>query len=148
MWRYFSNLKPSGLFLWQLEVVHLHVLFSASDINECKERSACRCDGCSCKNTWGSYECKCKGNLLYIKEQDACIGKIFPPTFVYMYSLSFQWSVWSFVHPHRREKRIALWVVPHPLGTGSCGCCWLSWVYILQIQAQGMYEINWLYMLL
>ncbi|MBA0771830.1 hypothetical protein Gotri_007299 [Gossypium trilobum] len=45
------------------------------DINECKERSACRCDGCSCKNTWGSYECKCKGNLLYIKEQDACIER-------------------------------------------------------------------------
>lgn len=46
-----------------------------SDINECKERSACQCDGCSCQNTWGGFECKCKGNLLYIKEQDACIGK-------------------------------------------------------------------------
>ncbi|XP_062160816.1 vacuolar-sorting receptor 6-like [Alnus glutinosa] len=45
------------------------------DINECKDRSACQCDGCSCKNTWGSYECKCKGNLLYIKEQDACIER-------------------------------------------------------------------------
>jgi hypothetical protein len=45
------------------------------DINECKERSACQCDGCSCKNTWGSYECKCKGNLLYIKEQDTCIER-------------------------------------------------------------------------
>ncbi|XWS62320.1 hypothetical protein CRYUN_Cryun06bG0000900 [Craigia yunnanensis] len=46
------------------------------DINECKERSACRCDGCYCKNTWGGYECKCKGDLLYIREQDACIGKL------------------------------------------------------------------------
>ncbi|KAG5132868.1 hypothetical protein JHK82_024056 [Glycine max] len=45
------------------------------DIDECKERSACQCDGCSCKNTWGSYDCKCKGNLLYIKEQDACIER-------------------------------------------------------------------------
>ncbi|KAJ9168473.1 hypothetical protein P3X46_019991 [Hevea brasiliensis] len=45
------------------------------DINECKERTACQCDGCSCKNTWGSYECKCKGDLLYIKEQDACIER-------------------------------------------------------------------------
>ncbi|KAM7272108.1 hypothetical protein ACFE04_031322 [Oxalis oulophora] len=45
------------------------------DINECKDRSACQCDGCSCKNTWGSYECKCKGNQLYIKEQDTCIER-------------------------------------------------------------------------
>ncbi|KAJ4702734.1 Vacuolar-sorting receptor-like protein [Melia azedarach] len=45
------------------------------DINECKERSACQCDGCSCKNTWGGYDCKCKGNLVYIKEQDACIER-------------------------------------------------------------------------
>ncbi|KAE8659438.1 Vacuolar-sorting receptor 6 [Hibiscus syriacus] len=45
------------------------------DINECKERSACRCDDCSCKNTWGSYECKCKGDLLYIRDQDACIER-------------------------------------------------------------------------
>ncbi|KAL4310681.1 hypothetical protein GQ457_01G045870 [Hibiscus cannabinus] len=45
------------------------------DINECKERSVCRCDGCSCKNTWGAYECKCKGDLLYIREQDACIER-------------------------------------------------------------------------
>nr|KYP60200.1 Vacuolar-sorting receptor 7 [Cajanus cajan] len=45
------------------------------DIDECKERSACQCDGCSCKNTWGSYDCKCKGNLLYIKEQDVCIER-------------------------------------------------------------------------
>ncbi|KAJ1378079.1 PA domain [Sesbania bispinosa] len=45
------------------------------DVDECKERSACQCDGCSCKNTWGSYDCKCKGDLLYIKEQDICIER-------------------------------------------------------------------------
>ncbi|KAL5773742.1 hypothetical protein ACOSP7_013385 [Xanthoceras sorbifolium] len=45
------------------------------DINECKERTACQCDGCSCKNNWGGFECKCKGDLLYIKEQDACIER-------------------------------------------------------------------------
>ncbi|KAJ0082519.1 hypothetical protein Patl1_11993 [Pistacia atlantica] len=48
---------------------------TCEDINECKERSACQCDGCSCKNTWGGYECKCKGDLLYIKEQDTCIER-------------------------------------------------------------------------
>nr|XP_023927784.1 vacuolar-sorting receptor 6-like isoform X1 [Quercus suber]XP_023927793.1 vacuolar-sorting receptor 6-like isoform X2 [Quercus suber]XP_023927801.1 vacuolar-sorting receptor 6-like isoform X3 [Quercus suber]XP_023927808.1 vacuolar-sorting receptor 6-like isoform X4 [Quercus suber] len=45
------------------------------DVDECKEHLACQCDGCSCKNTWGSYECKCKGDHLYIKENDACIER-------------------------------------------------------------------------
>ncbi|OVA01562.1 EGF-like calcium-binding domain [Macleaya cordata] len=45
------------------------------DINECKEGLACQCDGCTCKNTWGGYDCKCKGDLLYIMEQDTCIGR-------------------------------------------------------------------------
>ncbi|XP_057429809.1 vacuolar-sorting receptor 6-like [Lotus japonicus] len=45
------------------------------DVDECKEKSACQCDGCSCKNTWGGYDCKCKGDLLYIKDQDTCIER-------------------------------------------------------------------------
>ncbi|PIA37625.1 hypothetical protein AQUCO_03000290v1, partial [Aquilegia coerulea] len=45
------------------------------DINECKEGLACQCDGCSCTNKWGGYECKCKGDQLYIMEQDTCIGR-------------------------------------------------------------------------
>ncbi|EXB83259.1 Vacuolar-sorting receptor 6 [Morus notabilis] len=49
--------------------------YKCEDIDECKERSACQCDGCSCKNTWGGYECKCKGGLLYMKEQDTCIER-------------------------------------------------------------------------
>ncbi|KAK7853900.1 vacuolar-sorting receptor 6 [Quercus suber] len=48
---------------------------SCKDVDECKEHLACQCDGCSCKNTWGSYECKCKGDHLYIKENDACIER-------------------------------------------------------------------------
>ncbi|KAG5389071.1 hypothetical protein IGI04_030612 [Brassica rapa subsp. trilocularis] len=32
------------------------------DIDECKEKSACQCDGCKCKNKWGSFKCKCSGN--------------------------------------------------------------------------------------
>ncbi|RZC46761.1 hypothetical protein C5167_039716 [Papaver somniferum] len=45
------------------------------DIDECKESRACRCDGCTCKNPWGGYDCKCKGDSLYILEQDTCIGR-------------------------------------------------------------------------
>ncbi|CAN6453795.1 unnamed protein product [Victoria cruziana] len=48
---------------------------ACEDIDECKENLVCQCDGCSCKNTWGSYECSCRGNHLYIKEQDTCIAK-------------------------------------------------------------------------
>ncbi|XP_016484907.1 vacuolar-sorting receptor 6 [Nicotiana tabacum] len=45
------------------------------DVNECKDGLACQCDGCSCKNTWGGYDCKCKGNQLYIMEHDTCIER-------------------------------------------------------------------------
>lgn len=45
-----------------------------ADIDECKEKKACQCPECMCKNTWGSYDCTCSGDLLYIKEHDACIG--------------------------------------------------------------------------
>lgn len=45
------------------------------DVDECKEKTACQCSQCKCKNTWGSYECSCGGGLLYMRENDACIGK-------------------------------------------------------------------------
>lgn len=45
------------------------------DIDECKEKRACQCSDCSCKDKWGGYDCTCKNGLLYMKEQDACIGK-------------------------------------------------------------------------
>ncbi|XP_068656258.1 vacuolar-sorting receptor 3-like [Aristolochia californica] len=45
------------------------------DINECKEKRACQCPECNCRNTWGSYECTCSGGLLYIKDHDTCISK-------------------------------------------------------------------------
>ncbi|KAM3407964.1 hypothetical protein ACQJBY_001337 [Aegilops geniculata] len=44
-------------------------------IDECKERKACQCPECSCRDTWGGYDCTCSGNLLYIKEHDTCISK-------------------------------------------------------------------------
>lgn len=45
------------------------------DIDECKERKACQCPECSCRDTWGGYDCTCGGDLLYIKEHDTCISK-------------------------------------------------------------------------
>lgn len=50
-------------------------LKSCEDIDECKEKTACQCPECKCKNTWGSYDCSCSGNLLYIREHDTCISK-------------------------------------------------------------------------
>ncbi|KAK7277077.1 hypothetical protein RIF29_18227 [Crotalaria pallida] len=48
---------------------------SCEDVDECKEKLACQCPECKCKNTWGSYECKCSGGLYYARENDMCIGK-------------------------------------------------------------------------
>ncbi|RZC54682.1 hypothetical protein C5167_013543 [Papaver somniferum] len=48
---------------------------NCEDINECKERRACQCPDCHCKNTWGGYECTCSEGLLYMKDHDTCISK-------------------------------------------------------------------------
>ncbi|KAH7276314.1 hypothetical protein KP509_39G002400 [Ceratopteris richardii] len=48
---------------------------SCEDIDECKMKSKCQCPECSCSNTYGSYECKCQGDLLYIREHDVCLSK-------------------------------------------------------------------------
>ncbi|KAL7199520.1 hypothetical protein ACSBR2_021740 [Camellia fascicularis] len=48
---------------------------SCEDVDECKEKKACQCSECSCKDTWGSYDCTCSGDLLYIRDHDTCISK-------------------------------------------------------------------------
>ncbi|KAG6424980.1 hypothetical protein SASPL_115403 [Salvia splendens] len=45
-----------------------------SYINECKEKKACQCNECNCRNTWGSYECTCSSGQLYMRDHDTCIG--------------------------------------------------------------------------
>lgn len=47
-----------------------------TDINECKDKTACQCPECSCKNTWGSYRCSCGKDLLYIWDHDTCISEL------------------------------------------------------------------------
>ncbi|XP_050234981.1 vacuolar-sorting receptor 1-like [Mercurialis annua] len=48
---------------------------SCEDVDECREKSACQCPDCKCKNTWGGYDCSCGSGLLYIQEHDTCISK-------------------------------------------------------------------------
>ncbi|KAI3993674.1 hypothetical protein MKX01_002687 [Papaver californicum] len=49
---------------------------TCEDIDECKVTGACKCPHCKdCKNTWGSYECSCSDNMLYMHEHDTCILK-------------------------------------------------------------------------
>ncbi|XP_059668144.1 vacuolar-sorting receptor 1-like [Cornus florida] len=48
---------------------------SCEDIDECKDKLVCQCPECKCKNTWGSYNCSCSGNQLYMQEHDTCISK-------------------------------------------------------------------------
>ncbi|KAK1312812.1 Vacuolar-sorting receptor 1 [Acorus calamus] len=62
---------------------------SCEDIDECKEKVACQCPECKCKNTYGGYECSCSGDLLYMREHDTCISKK-PSTQV---SWSFLWII-------------------------------------------------------
>ncbi|GER55706.1 vacuolar sorting receptor family protein [Striga asiatica] len=62
---------------------------SCEDIDECKEKLACQCPECKCRNTWGSFECSCSNNLLYIHEHDTCIGK----ESIAHYSWSFVWVI-------------------------------------------------------
>ncbi|KAF8089925.1 hypothetical protein N665_0494s0030 [Sinapis alba] len=47
---------------------------SCEDVDECKEKLACQCPECKCRNTWGSYECSCRKGLFYLRELDTCIG--------------------------------------------------------------------------
>lgn len=62
---------------------------TCEDIDECNEKSACQCPECKCKNTWGSYECSCSSDLLYMKEHDTCISK----TTTTKFSRSFLWVI-------------------------------------------------------
>ncbi|KAJ7543512.1 hypothetical protein O6H91_09G041300 [Diphasiastrum complanatum] len=48
---------------------------SCEDIDECKEKLACQCPECKCTNTYGSYNCQCQGDLLYMMQHDTCISK-------------------------------------------------------------------------
>jgi hypothetical protein len=51
--------------------------FLFSDVDECKDKLFCQCNGCSCTNTWGSYECSCgDSNMLYMREHDTCISEL------------------------------------------------------------------------
>ncbi|RLN30312.1 hypothetical protein C2845_PM05G20580 [Panicum miliaceum] len=34
------------------------------DVDECSEKLACSCPHCSCKNSWGGFDCKCGGGLM------------------------------------------------------------------------------------
>ncbi|KAG6744386.1 hypothetical protein POTOM_053106 [Populus tomentosa] len=62
---------------------------SCEDVDECRDKLACQCSECKCKNTWGSYDCSCGGGLLYMREHDTCISKAANTN----YSWSFVWII-------------------------------------------------------
>lgn len=49
--------------------------YKCEDLDECKDGNVCQCDDCTCKNTWGGFDCGCRGNKLYISEHDTCIER-------------------------------------------------------------------------
>ncbi|CAN1771993.1 Vacuolar-sorting receptor 1 [Linum perenne] len=66
---------------------------SCEDVDECKEKSACTCPECKCKNTWGSYECSCGGGLLYMREYDTCISEKVAASSGADFRVSFLWVI-------------------------------------------------------
>ncbi|KAK2405780.1 vacuolar-sorting receptor [Trifolium repens] len=63
---------------------------SCEDVDECKEKLACQCPECACKNTWGSYECRCSNGLFHVRESDMCFGK-------YSTSVSSAGFIWMLI---------------------------------------------------
>ncbi|QHO08649.1 Vacuolar-sorting receptor [Arachis hypogaea] len=70
--------------------------YKCEDVDECKDRSACQCDGCTCKNTWGSYDCKCKGNVFYMREQDGTVIK----------SVDRELTIGTLNFPHHTQQKM------------------------------------------
>jgi len=46
-----------------------------ADVDECRDKLACSCPHCSCKNTWGGFDCRCNSGMIYINNEDTCIGE-------------------------------------------------------------------------
>ncbi|KAL1804770.1 hypothetical protein ACET3Z_027838 [Daucus carota] len=46
------------------ELIIVKILMNA------KQKQHVNARNCKCKNTWGSYDCSCSGNLLYMREHD------------------------------------------------------------------------------
>uniref|UniRef100_A0A7N0T7A8 EGF-like calcium-binding domain-containing protein n=1 Tax=Kalanchoe fedtschenkoi TaxID=63787 RepID=A0A7N0T7A8_KALFE len=49
-------------------------IHSCQDVDECKEKLACQCPDCKCKNTWGGFKCGCASKQIYVPQVDSCIG--------------------------------------------------------------------------
>eukprot|EP00897_Mesotaenium_endlicherianum_P008556 jgi/Mesen1/7729/ME000407S06957 len=46
------------------------------DIDECAAGSnVCKCPSCRCKNTFGSFDCSCANDMVYLTAQDTCISQ-------------------------------------------------------------------------
>ena len=114
-----------------------------TDIDECKERTACQCPECSCKDTWGSYDCTCSGDLLYIRDHDTCISESINPSLLNSndYVLDLQKllvlmsSLWSSAGKTARETRsswAAVWVILIGLAMAGGGA-YLVYKYRLRV---------------
>lgn len=93
-----SSRKMKNACLKLLLSYSLHCFWFVADVDECKEKVACQCSECKCKNTWGSYECNCGSGLLYMQEHDTCISKFLELYFNHYRSLEkllFMMHAWS-----------------------------------------------------
>lgn len=59
---------------------------NCENVNECSEKTRCQCKECSCADTWGSYDCSCSGDLIYLRDNDACVRKTATKVKVFWFS--------------------------------------------------------------
>lgn len=120
--------------------MRLNSLFFFADIDECKEKKACQCPECSCKNTWGSYDCSCSGNLLYIRDHDTCISGFITPFIYFSYSSFEHWFIFFVglsigkTASEGRSAWAAFWIIILGLGIAAGGA-YLVYKYRIRVSS-------------
>lgn len=110
----------------------------STDVDECRDKKACQCPECSCKNTWGSYECTCSGDLLYIRDHDTCISQFtlsFSSCYPFSLNLPSFFNSVSCAGKRATEVRsgwTAFWIIIIGLAMASVGA-YLIYRYRLRV---------------
>lgn len=131
MWRwnlfFTKNFKFSNLVY--LKLVHFCIL----DIDECKEKSACQCDGCKCKNKWGSFKCKCSAIVSIWKTKTLVSVNV--QKIVKTRTLSYS-HLYVFVSAERSGSRIGWFFtfVILPAVAGICVASYVLYKYRLRVR--------------
>lgn len=123
--------------------------FILTDIDECKEKKACQCPECSCKNTWGSYNCTCSGDLLYIRDHDTCISELHTSHIFFIlkhlnklvFIFSFRYSAGKTSSQEGKSAWAAFWVIVTGLVLAAAGA-YLVYKYRIRVSLVVLSQFN------